>query len=62
MKRYYVDRSPSNDIDLASCKRSTACIRQLNKSNEYKNNLIVAGDYNYKNIEWENEFVMGIKP
>ena len=51
-------RSPSNDIDLDSCKRSTDGIRQLiTKAYEYNNNLIVAGDFNYKNIEWENEFV-----
>ena len=51
-------RSPSNDIDLASCKRSTDGIRQLiTKTYEYNNTLIVAGDFNYKNIEWENEFV-----
>ena len=51
-------RSPSNDIDLASCKRSTDGIRQLiTKAYEYNNTLIVAGNFNYKNIEWENEFV-----
>ena len=51
-------RSPSSDIDLASCKRSTDGIRQLiTKACEYNNTLIVAGDFNYKNIEWENEFV-----
>ena len=48
----------SNDIDLASGKRSTDGIRQLiTKAYEYNNTLIVAGDFNYKNMEWENEFV-----
>ena len=40
------------------------CIPQLGsridvitKAYEYNNTLIAAGDFNYKNIEWENEFV-----
>ena len=42
-------RSPSNDTDLASCKRSTDGIRQLiTKACEHNSNLIIARDFNIK--------------
>ena len=51
-------RTQSNDVDLASCTQSTNEIRQLIiKAYEYNSNLIIAGDFNFKNIEWDNQYV-----
>ena len=53
-----VYRTPSNDVDLISCAESTNAIRQLiTKAYEYNNNIIIAGDFNYKNIDWNDQFV-----
>ena len=51
-------RSPSDDVDLISCQKSTDGIRQLiTKAYQINSNLIITGDFNYKNIDWENQFV-----
>ena len=44
-------------ILILSSRSTGGIIKHITKEYEYNNNLIMAGDLNYKNIEWENEFV-----
>ena len=50
-------RSPSNDTNKNGSLESTKLITQLiNKAYESNANLLIAGDFNYKDIDWNNEF------
>ena len=50
-------RSPSNDNDKEGCIRSASVTSQLVRmAYERNNNIIIAGDFNYKEIDWGNEF------
>ena len=52
----HVYRSPSNDATIEGCKQSTMAVINLIKTAHGRNiNLIIAGDFNYKNIDWCNE-------
>ena len=52
-----VYRSPSNDATTEGCTQSTMAVINLIKTAYDRNiNLIVAGDFNYKNIDWWNEY------
>ena len=53
-----VYRSPSNDSDSNGCMRSTKEITQLiNNAYKRNNNLMIAGDFNYKEVDWIYECV-----
>lgn len=50
-------RSPSNDTDKERCSQSATITSQIIKSAYEKNNdIIIVGDFNYKEIDWENEY------
>ena len=50
-------RSPSNDTNKNGSLESTKAITQLiTKAYESNANLLIAGDFNYKDIDWNNEF------
>ena len=50
-------RSPSNDTDKVGCMKSANITCQLIKSAyERNNNLIIIGDFNYKEIDWVNDY------
>ena len=50
-------RSPSNDSDKEGCIRSATETSQLVKTAyDRNNNIIIAGDFNYKEIDWGNEY------
>ena len=50
-------RSPSKDYNKESCLKSANITSQLVKTAyERNNNLVIAGDFNYKEIDWTNEF------
>ena len=52
-----VYRSPSNDATKEGCTQSTMAVINLIKTTYNRNiNLIIAGDFNYKNIDWCNEY------
>ena len=52
-----VYRSPSQDSTIDGCTKSTNAIINLIKTAHFKNNnLIIAGDFNYKEIDWCNEY------
>ena len=55
----YIDHHQMTLTLPPSCKRSSDDdgIRQqpIRKAYEYNNMLIVAGDFNYKSIEWDNQ-------
>lgn len=51
-------RSPSNDTNLEGCMRSTNKIIELiNAAYQRNNNLVIVGDFNYKQIDWTNDSV-----
>ena len=50
-------RSPSHDTDKAGCMKSAVITSQIIKSAyERNNNIIIVGDFNYKEIDWESDF------
>ena len=50
-------RSPSNDTDKEACMNSAALTSQLIKLAYVMNdNVVIAGDFNYKEIDWESEY------
>ena len=50
-------RSPSSDTDKESCMKSATLTSQIVKLAYEKNdNVIMVGDFNYKEIDWENEY------
>ena len=50
-------RSPSNDTDKEGCMKNAKITSQLVKAAyERNNNVIITGDFNYKEIDWVNEF------
>ena len=50
-------RTQSNDIDNNGCIQSTKAITQLIRTAYQRNtNLLIAGDFNYRNIDWTNEY------
>ena len=52
----YVYRSQSNDTNINGCIQSTKGISQLIRTAYHRNpNLLIAGDFNYKDIDWKNE-------
>ena len=52
-----VYRSPSNDATIEGCKQSTMAVIKLIQTAYDRNiNLIIAGDFNDKNIDWCNEY------
>ena len=53
-----VYRSPSNDTNLERCMRSTNKIIELiNTAHQRNNNLVIVGDFNFKQIDWTNDCV-----
>ena len=49
-------RTQSNDIDNNGCIQSTKAITKLIRTGYQRNtNLLIAGDFNYRNIDWTNE-------
>ena len=49
-------RSPS-DSDVNACLASTAKVNQLIRvAYQYNSNLVITGDFNYKEIDWSNDF------
>ena len=51
-----VYRSQSNDTNINGCIQSTTGILQLIRTAYHRNpNLLIAGDFNYKDIDWKNE-------
>ena len=50
-------RSPSNDTDKEACMKSATQVSQLIKLAYVMNeNVVIAGDFNYKEIIWESEY------
>ena len=50
-------RTQSGDTDMNGCMQSTNAIREhINSSCQHNKNVVIAGDFNYKNIDWENQF------
>ena len=50
-------RTQSNDFDLNGCAQSTKGITDLIRTAYQRNtNLLIAGDFNYKNIDWDNDY------
>ena len=50
-----VSRSPSNNINLKKCMRSADIMIELIKAAyERNNNLVIVGDFNYKQIDWDS--------
>ena len=50
-------RSPSNDIDKGGSMKSAVITSKLIKSAYERNrNLIIVGDFNYKEIDWVNDY------
>ena len=50
-------RSPSNDTSKNGSLESTKANTQLiTKAYESNANLLITGDFNYKDIDWNNEF------
>lgn len=50
-------RSPSYDMDKEGCMKSAISTSQLIKAAyERNNNVIMVGDFNYKEIDWDNEY------
>ena len=50
-------RTQSGDTDMSGCMRSNNAIRELITSAcQHNKNVVIAGDFNYKNIDWENQF------
>ena len=50
-------RTQSNDFDLNGCAQSTKVITDLIRTAYQRNtNLLIAGDFNYKNIDWDNDY------
>ena len=50
-------RTQSNDSDNNECTKSTKAITQLIRTAHRRNiNLLIADDFNYKNIDWSNEY------
>ena len=48
--------SPTCDVDLNGCRKSTQVIVKLISEAYQRNpNLLIAGDFNYKEIDWLNE-------
>ena len=49
-------RTQSNDVDKEGCMKSAKLISGLiQTAYERNNNILIAGDFNYKEIDWENE-------
>ena len=54
-----VYRTQSGDTDMNGCMQSTNAIRELmTKACQYNKNVVIAGDFNYKNIDWENQLAI----
>ena len=54
-----VYRTPSHDADPIERMTITDAARQgINKAYAYNNNLIITGDFNYKNINWEHQYAI----
>ena len=52
-----VYRSSSNDNTIAGSTQSTnAVINLIKKAYEINNNLLIVGDFNYKKIDWCNDY------
>ena len=50
-------RTQSGDTNMNGCIQSTNAIRELiTKACQYNKHVIIAGDFNYRNIDWENQF------
>ena len=50
-------RTQSNDFDLNRCAQSTKAITDLIRIAYQRNtNLLIAGDFDYKNIGWDNKY------
>ena len=50
-------RSPSNDVTKeGSIKSATATSQLVKTAYERNNNLVIAGDFNYKEIDWTNDY------
>ena len=51
-----VYRTQSNDVDKEGCMKSAKLIASLIQEAYKRNkNLLIAGDFNYKEIDWDNE-------
>ena len=51
-----VYRSPACDVDLNGCRKSTqAIVKLLSEAYQRNPNVLIAGDFNYKEIDWLNE-------
>ena len=51
-----VYRSLANDANINECIQSTKGISQLIRTAYHRNpNLLIAGDFNYKGVDWKNE-------
>ena len=51
-----VYRSPTCDVDLNGCRKSTqAIVKLISEAYQHNPNLLIAGDFNYKEIDWLNE-------
>ena len=52
-------RSPSNDKNISSVS-SRLISQSIRKANERKpTHILITGDFNFKEIDWENEFIEG---
>ena len=50
-------RTQSNDLECDGCIESTRCITKLIKTAYHQNkSILIAGDFNYKEIDWEREY------
>ena len=53
-------RSPSNDSDSEGIYGSTQATRRvielIRAAYQHNSNLLIAGDFNYKEIDWKNEY------
>ena len=51
-----VYRSPTCDVDLNGCRKSTqAIVKHMSEAYQRNLNLLIAGDFNYKEKDWLNE-------
>ena len=56
------NRTLSHDADPTERMMITDAVRQvINKAYSYNNNLIITGDFKYKNINWEHQHAINVQ-